>query len=245
MWRVLRDKYADQGFELITVGQDLMGVEGCRAFIEASHPTHPSLIDEHHVLANLYGIVNIPQAVWIDEDFNIVRPAEAAPPPPSDTPPPRPGSAPAGLPPRMMEVMAEAMKIETDAEGYHAAIADWIDKGSESTYALDPEEVIARSTPRDFNKALGHAHFELACELERQGKHDLAVTHFRKSHELVPDSWTFRRQAWSLEQHVDGPLARFTQGPSEDDPESWPYEGDWLKDIRAVGAANYYDKFKP
>ena len=51
MWRSLRDELNPKGFELVTVGLDTLGDAGCRAFIEAARPTHPSLIDRHHVLA--------------------------------------------------------------------------------------------------------------------------------------------------------------------------------------------------
>ena len=47
-------------------------------WIEAAKPTYPTLIDREHRLAELYGIVNVPQAVWIDEAGRIVRPAEPA-----------------------------------------------------------------------------------------------------------------------------------------------------------------------
>ena len=42
----------------------------------------------------------------------------------------------------------------------------------------------------------------------------------------IPTNWTYRRQAWSFED----PL----QGPTEH------YDGDWLSDVRASGAENYY-----
>jgi hypothetical protein len=71
------------------------------------------------------------------------------------------------------------------------------------------------------------------------------VQHFREAHRLVPDSWTFRRQAWSLEKVGDGPLARFWQGPNPDAPEAWPYEGDWVADIRKSGAENYNEPWRP
>ncbi len=242
MWQALREEFQGQGFELVTVGMDTLGAEGCRPYIEAASPTHPSLIDRHHVMADLFGVVNIPEAIWINEEGMIVRPAEAAPPPPTDS-----GAGnmdiPAELPSRMMEIMAEAVKIRTDAAGYHQALRDWIEKGDDSEYALDPETVIERSRPRNERHALGHAHFELATTLEAEGRHDLAVKHFREAHRLVPESWTFRRQAWSLEPVGDGPLARFWQGPSPD--REWPYDGDWLSDIRREGPENYYEPWKP
>jgi len=43
---------------------------------------------------------------------------------------------------------------------------------------------------------------------------------------LQPDNWTYKRQAWSLAD----PL----QGPTEQ------YEGDWLSDVKKIGAENYY-----
>ena len=36
----------------------------------------PILIDKYHIVADLYGIVNVPAAVWVDEDSKIVRPAD-------------------------------------------------------------------------------------------------------------------------------------------------------------------------
>jgi hypothetical protein len=142
-------------------------------------------------------------------------------------------------------MMGEAMKITHQADAYHAALRDWVEKGADSRYVMSPEQVIARSRPRTADVALGHAHFEMACGLEKQGKHDLAIKHFREAHRLVPDSWTFRRQAWSLETVIDGPMKRFWQGPDPARPEAWPYAGDWLADVKKVGAENYNEPWRP
>ena len=244
MWQALRAELHPQGFELVTVGLDALGAEGCRAFIEAAKPEHPSLIDAHHVMAELFGVTNIPQSIWIDEQGMIVRPAETAPAPPTQ---PRTArfDPNAEMPQRFKEIMSEAVKITQDPQSYHDALRDWVENGSASAFALTPEQVIARSRPRNADISLGHAHFELACELEQRGHHEAAVRHFREAHRLVPDSWTFRRQAWSLERVIDGPLARFWQGPAPDDAQAWPYDGDWLSDIRAVGAENYNEPWRP
>ena len=47
-------------------------------FIKAGKPADPSLIDTRHVVAELYNMVNVPTAVWIDDSGTIVRPNEVA-----------------------------------------------------------------------------------------------------------------------------------------------------------------------
>jgi len=189
----------------------------------------------------LFGFVNIPNAVWINENGMIVRPAEPAPAPPSiDTKRTNPfvGVEP---PQRLLEIMGEAVKIKTTPADYEAAIRDWVQNGNESTFALTPEEVIARSSPRNTDVAIGQAHFELAAHLETVGRHSDAVAHYRQAHRLVPQNFSYRRQAWSLEPNeMDGLVARFWQGPATGAEDDWPYDGDWLTDARAMGAENYY-----
>ena len=243
MWQELRDELAPKGFELVTVGLDTLGAQGCGHFIEATSRSHPELLDTHHLLASRFGVVNIPSAFWVNEEGNIVRPPEPAPAPPVER---APGPRPDGPVPERFRLMArEAKKIPNDAAEYHLALRDWVENGEESSFALSPNEVLKRSRPRSTAVALGHAHFELASHLEVNGDHEGAVAHFREAHRLVPDSWTFRRQAWSLEGGPEGPFARFWQGPSENDPDAWPYASGWLEDVRSVGPENYNPKFKP
>lgn len=245
MWQALRNELHPSGFELVTVGLDTLGDAGCRAFIEAARPEHPSLIDRHHVLADLFGVINIPSSIWIDENGMIVWPAGAAPAPPQATSAAPRLALPGKPPQRFVEIMAEAAKIRRDTQGYHAALRDWVAHGAASRFALSPDEVVERSRPRDGDKALGHAHFQLASQLEIDGHHEAAIRHFREAHRLVPDSWTFRRQAWSLEKVGDEALARFWQGPDPAAPQAWPYEGDWLSDVRKIGAENYSEPWRP
>lgn len=248
VWQALREEFKDQNFELVTVGLDSLGVEGCGAFIDAANPQHPSLIDQHHVMAELFGVVNIPSSIWVDEQGMVVRPAEPAPAPAhlkkSDSNAPN-IEMPAEIPQRVIDMMTEAAKFPRGKGEYHEALRDWVKKGAESEFAMSADRAVARSRPRNLETALGHAHFELASQLEIDGNHALAVKHFRRAHELVPDSWTFRRQAWSLEKVGDGPISRFWQGPNPEHPEDWPYEGDWLKDVKSAGAENYNDEWKP
>ena len=62
---------------MITVALD-KSADDARPWIEAANPTHPSLIDPQHVMADLYNMVNVPTIFWIDERGRIVRPNDVA-----------------------------------------------------------------------------------------------------------------------------------------------------------------------
>lgn len=223
MWQALRTELHHKGLEVVTVALDTAGADAARPWIEAASPEHPRLIDAAHVTDELFGITNVPSGVWIDEDQTIVRPPEPAfphRPPFADMP------IPDEIHPYLADVLREAQKIRIEPEKYVAALRDWADRGPSSPYALAPDEVVRRSRPRPMSEATAAAHFELGQHLHRSGHPQDAVPHFREAHALQPDNWTYRRQAWSLVH----PL----QAPSEE------YEGDWLSDVRAIGAENYY-----
>lgn len=206
----------------MTVALDAQ-TEAARPWIEAAKPSHPSLIDHSHVVDELFGITNVPMSVWIDEDGEIVRPPEVAF---SRRPAYKDMKIPDGLDPYLADVLAEASKIRIEPEKYVAALRDWVSRGKESPYALPPDEVLRRSRPRPPQEAEAAAHFELGRHLHEQGKKEAAYVHFRHAHRLQPDNWTYKRQAWSFVN----PL----QGPSDE------FEGDWLTNVREVGAENYY-----
>ena len=232
--------------EIVTVCLESMGPEAGRPYVERAQPEHPSLIDTAHAVDELFGIVNIPNSVWIDEAGTIVRPAEPAwPPPPPDAPEasPPPGD---DAPPRLREMMAEASKIVSDRDAYVAALHDWAERGADSPYALSSDEVVERSGRRDLDVSTAAAHFELAQHLFRTGDLEAARPHFREAHRLQPENWTYKRQAWSLEPGAfEGPMARFWQGPVPGNEDAWPYDGDWVADAKAIGGENYYPRFRP
>lgn len=222
---------------------DVEGSDGARPAIERAQPDHPSLVDQRHVLGERFGVVNIPNGIWIDEDGVIVRPAEPAW--PGDDPSrQRTGAEPADdVPDRVRDMMGQAAQIVADRQQYADAIRDWAEHGSESRFALTPDEVVARSGDRTGHESLAAAHFELGQHLHRLGKTAEATPHFAESHRLQPDNWTYKRQAWELASRMDGPLGRFWQGPVPGAEGDWPYDGDWVSDIKASGAANYYPRF--
>jgi hypothetical protein len=160
---------------------------------------------------------------WIDEQGMIVRPPEPAFPwvPRAPT-----EELLAQLPPLLTEQLREAQKIEIDPEPYVAALRDWVARGAESPFALSADEVVARSTPRDLNRARAAACFELGQWLHRGGFPDDAVRWFREAHELQPENWTYKRQAWTFADPF--------QGPNDQ------YDSDWLTEVRKDGPEQYY-----
>lgn len=229
MWQEVRAELHPQGLEIVTVALDVDGADVAREFIEAAHPEHPSLIDRGHVLDRLFGVVNVPNGVWIDEQGMIVRPAEPAYPPRSPITEQFQALDLSTLPPDLAEVLAEAKKIRNESGLYQAALRHWVEQGADSPYALSPDEVVARSQPRPPSVAEAAARFELGQHLHRAGAVEAAQSHFREAHRLQPDNWTYRRQAWNFVSPV-------IQGPTD------VYESNWAADIKKVGAENYYPK---
>ena len=227
----------------------MSGPDASRPYIEAAKPDHPSLLDPTHVVDALFGVVNIPNVVWINEEGVIVRPAEAGWPGgrqdfPANlmTSMPKVGRAktaprrPAGV------AAANVLSAGQDRARYGDAIRDWVDKGANSVYALTPEEVIARSQPRTMHESEGAAHFELANHLWTAGRRELAIEHFNECHRLQPDNWTYKRQAWSVvsNERVGGEFGRFVQGPLEGEEDAWPFASDFRSDVAMVEAGGYY-----
>lgn len=183
----------------------------------------------------LFGFVNVPNAVWIDEEGVLVRPAHPAH---IKKSPLRDMEVPDGLG-RIGDMLHEVKKIRTDPDLYRTAIADWAEHGPDSEYALTPDEVIARSRPRSKEHAEAAAAFELAQHLWRAGNRAAAVEWFRRAHAMHPENWTYKRQAWSFANTQEGQPSDLIQGPND------LFDGNWLDDVRVVGAENYYEPFIP
>ena len=151
----------------------------------AAAPQYPCLIDERHVVAELYGIVNVPTAVWIDEEGHVVRPPEA------------PGATD-GF--RSMNLATRQIPEERVADSrlrrkvYVAAVRDWIEHGPRSRHVLPPDEVRRRMRGVDPVDSLATAHFRLGVWLARAGDVSAAQAELEEAVRLRPASWAFRRQ---------------------------------------------------
>jgi hypothetical protein len=212
------------GVDIVTVALDT-DIEAARPFHEAAHPTHPSLVDPAHVMVELFGMTNVPFAIWIDEHGTIVRPAEVAFAPRQARDQGQDQSSyVAQLPERQRKIIEKMTTNMRDTDRYAAAVRDWAANRGESRYVLSEEEVIERSRPRPPEFGLAAAHFELAQHLHRAGFPLDAVPHFQEAHRLDPTNWSYHREALSL---VD---------PAWDHV----YVRDMLSEVELVGPETFY-----
>lgn len=233
---------------MVTVSLELSGPEASRPFIEAATPAHPSLLDPTHLLDSLFGVVNIPSVIWIDEDGMIVRPPEPGWPAPAQVARPpaageqrQPSDDPEAL--RRRQLLAR-LGGGQERTTYADAIRDWAANGAASRFALSPEDVVARSHPRSADVSRAAAHFELANQLWRTGQRGGALRHFNAAHRLQPENWTYKRQAWSLigQERVGGDRGRFAQSPLPGEEADWPFESDFTTDVFKLEPGQYYPK---
>ena len=189
----------------------------------------------------LFGVVNIPNVVWIDEAGIIVRPAEPGWPGGRHEMPrnmlssiPKLGRAPdrpAGA--RGRAAASPASPRDRTARPIPMPSATGWPRGAERVTRSTPEEVVAHSQERSPGMSEGAAHFELANHLWRAGQRDLAIGHFNECHRLQPANWTYKRQAWSLvgNERVGGDFGRFAQAPVEGEEGDWPFTSDFFSDV--------------
>ncbi len=227
MWQELRTELRPRGLEIVTVALDARGRETAGPWISKAAPDHPSLIDEAHVVDALFGVVNVPSGIWIDEEGIIVRPPEPAH-PRRPTFLDRVASPDASPAERERIELVKALHVE--AERYVAALRDWAssENGRNSPYALSADEVVRRSRPRPIEEATAAAHFALGQALHSRGDPAAGIEHFREAHRLHPTNWTYRRDAWSL---------------AGADRES-VYGTNWVDEVKREGVENYYPRLR-
>lgn len=221
MWQVVYEELRDKNFEMIAVAFDTAGTAAVEARIRAvdcrdqpamlgrlmgwapelwarqSPPTYPCLIDEAHVVADLYGMVNVPQGVWIDEAGRIVRPAESA-----------------GTSDMVRHMNRQTFEVPDDAAAQGAAIRntyidalrDWVLHGADSRYALSPGEVRRRLRGPREEDVLAATHVRLGRHLYAAGALDAAKRHLKEASRLCPDKWNYRRQSMMLDPESVGQL---------------------------------------
>jgi len=141
--------------------------DAIRPYIEKSGATFPVLVDPQHAVAHLFGIINIPTVVWIDEEGRIVRP------------------------PRIEYGTNLWQELTgSDCEPHLEAVRSWVRTGE---VGMTTEEARRGQMPPTFEEQLARAEFALAWHLHTNGNPEAAEPHFARADELAPHDWTIRR----------------------------------------------------
>ncbi len=221
MWQAIYEELRDDGLEIIAVAFDTAGKAAVEAKIRAADiaerpevlarlmgwspelwtkqapPTYPCLIDENHLVGELYGMVNVPQGVWIDEDGRIVRPPESA-----------------GTADMAKHMNRETFEIPDEVAEYGMAVRntyvdalrDWVKNGAASPAVLSSEEVKARMRGPAEGDVLAAVHVRVGRYLFNAGQLDGAKQHLSEASRLCPDKWHYRRQSNMLDADSIGEL---------------------------------------
>jgi len=174
VWQELHEELGPQGLVIIAVAldEDLDTVRHCARDESPLMLTYPVLVDRDHLLAEHYGILNIPTTVWIDEQGRIVRP---------------PAIAPAD------DKFRDFTQI--DSAVHHTALRRWVRDG---TAPLTDAEIHARQEAPDADTQQARAERRLAVHLLRLGDRERAQRHLEAALALAPNDWTIQRGTMPL-----------------------------------------------
>jgi len=170
VWQALYDELRDLRFVVIAIALD-KSADDARPWIEKAAPTYPVLIDTQHVVADLYNIVNVPTALWIDERGRIVRPNDVV-------------------------FGTDTFKHITNLESARplAAVRAWA-RGETSGFAASEMRGL-QTLPTALDQQ-ARAEFGLAEWLARHGARDAAARHFVRAGDR-PDGAAISRDAAGL-----------------------------------------------
>lgn len=188
VWQALYDELKDKGFMVVAVAEESRGAEHARPWIEQAKSSYWQLVDVEHRLSDLYNLVNVPQAVWIDEQGGVVRPPETA------------GSTDHF---RRMDLTTRTMSPEDQAarlaarQAYLDAVRSWVNTGKHALSAVDARAGLARVTPAI---AEARARFRLGVWLRAHGRTTEGDSQMNIASNLHPDSWSMWRQAADLDE---------------------------------------------
>ena len=165
MWQTLQQELAPYGVAIVAVAID-SDLDAVREW--AAHaPELTVVIDRDYAVAERYGIVNVPAAVWIDEDGRIVRPADTA----------------------MGDDRFRAF-AHIDSSVHHDLFRRWVTTGERD---LDDTQVADLMERPSDELQRARLHRRLAVLLHDRGDVDGARVHLDAAEALAPHDWVIRR----------------------------------------------------
>jgi len=174
---VIYEQLKDQNFVIIAAAQDTGGAAAAGPWYARAETTYPSLVDETHRLSSLFGLVNVPSAVWIDEAGYVRRIDEGS-----------------------YATKHKMGDFEFGRDDYAPMVVDWVRRGDGSAH-VEPAGTLALAVPTD-EQALAEPTFKLGVYFHRQGNDAKANHYWESAQALNPASWNYARQDWSFTPEI-------------------------------------------
>ena len=179
VWQRIYEEIDDPNFVLICVAEDTGGEAAAGPIFDAAEPTYVQVIDENHLISSLFHFVNVPSAVWIDEEGRIVRIDE-------------------GTYSKVHEFGEGDGKIVFGNDVYAPALKDWIANGAASRHVQSAEVVSSNIRQHTDDQLRADAAFQLGNLFRRHGQSSKAEEFWAMAESLNPDSVNFFRQNLTL-----------------------------------------------
>jgi len=175
VWQSIYDELKSDNFELISFAQDTGGEAAAGPIFDAANVTYTSVIDVNHQISSLYNLLNVPSAVWIDEDGYIVRINEGT-------------------------YAAVHANGAFGTDDYVPIVRDWVAKGADSEYVWDRDKVKQSIFQRTPEAEQAQPAFRLGGYYFTNGNDTKAEQYWTMAQELDPDSWNYLRQDLQYEE---------------------------------------------
>jgi peroxiredoxin len=165
-WAALADELRDEGLDVVTVALD-EDPDAVRPW--AGTTTLPTALDAEHRLSDLFGVVNVPSTIWL-EDGRVVKPPTIAP---GDD--------------QFLEF------TQVDAAVHHDALRRWVRSGE-----VPPTPPPADDTTDDEALRAARAERRLGAWLHRAGHTEAAERHLAAAVGLAPLDFSIVRASMPL-----------------------------------------------
>jgi len=202
-WQDVYQSLADDDFVIIAAAQDAGGEAVAREWYDKAKASYVTLVDETHAISSLYGLVNVPSAVWIDEAGAIRRIDEGT-----------------------YAAVHKMGEFEFGRADYAPMVVDWVKRGDASPYvqvavSLDGLKVAAAHD----DVARADPTFKLGVYFYQRGDEAKANHYWEAAEALDPRSWNYARQDWSFTPEQAGPNWQKKYQTLEGKPYYRPIEG--------------------
>ena len=165
MWQQLQEELGPHGLSIVAVAID-SDVDAIREW-SAHAPGLNVLIDRDYIVAERYGIVNVPATVWIDESGHIARPADTA----------------------MGDDRFRSF-AHIDSSVHHDLLRAWVLRNERD---LTDRQVALHMERPTRELQLARLHRRVAVLLHDRGDAQGAATHLAAAEALAPYDWVIRR----------------------------------------------------